>query len=561
MKKRFTVMVLALLMLFMAGMSGCGGTTEQEGTPTTEATTTRAAQESGGESTGPITWDTADLSWKKDTSPVTFSLFVDLGWYAMQEWGKDDVSREIEKRTGVRLEVSKRTDNNQLSVMLAAGDLPDMVVIEGSQLAARFFKSAVSYPWDELMDKYAPEFRQLIDPVEAMNTTMEDGHFYTLKTHYANTEEWADPRTLPSAGKTGMSVRKDILEELGNPKLESIEDLLGIYDQVGQKYADMSMFVMNLQNRPAFAEWMGIEDWQPKYDKANDKVLHPLNNSKDLWLDYLKLMNGLYTKGYLNPENFTYQNDQYNQVVSSGKVFSVSAAAGGSVDYINDQHYKNGAKGEMAWVKPLTWKGKLLYQPLDRSTGWASLIISRQCKDPERAIRFAEFLKSPEGRKLTQWGIENKHYTLNDKGEPIPTQEYLSIPAEQRLQVTGVGAAWYWQGSLLYESLFSAGVAAGATEGPRQQLNDFLANVKTHTLRMPVLSFANPVPDSDEILIETKLKELMANNLPGIYMARNESDVEAKWDALYNDAQKIGLDKLEQYYNDMYKKHKTKYEK
>ncbi len=512
-----------------------------------------------------VSWDMEGISWKKDTSPVTLSMFVDIGWYSMQSWGNDDVSKEITRLTGVSLEVSKQTDASQLSVMIAAANLPDLMVVENTELQIRSNNSEVAYAWDELIKQHAPEFLELIDPSDIANNTKEDGHFYTLKAFYSNDAEWADPRCLPSPGATGFSLRKDILAAIGNPKLESIEDLLAIYDQVHTKYPDMQIFVMNLQNRPIFAEWMGIRDWQPFLDTASGTVKHPLNNPEAIWLDYLKLMNGLYTKGYLNPENFAYQNEQFNQVVSSGNVFSVSAPGAGSVDYINTQFFTNKIQGEQAWVKPLTWKGESRYVSTQIGTGWTSLIISKQCKNPERAIRFAQFLRSPQGQKLTQWGIEGKHYTLNENKEPIPTGYYLGIPSANSLQQTGVGAAWYWQGSPLNESLFNAGIAkaqaASGAEGPAPQQSEYLKVVKESTLRIPVLSLCNPVPNTDEATINTKITALLATGLPELYMAKDEAEVEAKWKALYQSAKDLGMDKLEAYYNAQYQKYKDNFAK
>ena len=42
--------------------------------------------------------------------------------------------------------------------------------------------------------------------------------------------------------------------------------------------------------------------------------------------------------------------------------------------------------------------------------GWLATVIPKTCKDPERAIRFLEYLASVEGHSDVSWGIEGDTY-------------------------------------------------------------------------------------------------------------------------------------------------------
>ena len=120
MKKRMPAGLLALCIALVLGMTACsgGGNAPTATTPAAEddaaTTTTSAAKEGeeatttdeGGEETtpaeaaAPATWE--NLSWEKDTSPVTFSCYIDHDWYAVDTWGEDEVSKEITRLTGFR---------------------------------------------------------------------------------------------------------------------------------------------------------------------------------------------------------------------------------------------------------------------------------------------------------------------------------------------------------------------------------------------------------------------------------------------------------------------------
>lgn len=173
---RKLVTVVTLFVLFASVfLSACSDKSAGESGDDTEYTEEELAEFEEME------WTDPGLSWKQDTSPVSFTAYIDHDWYPVDTWGKDEVSQEITRRTGVSLEVTKSSDPQQLQVLLAADELPDLIFTD--KQVERFYNSDLVWPWDELIKKYAPEFMHLIDPVEIVNNTAPDGHFYTLKTH------------------------------------------------------------------------------------------------------------------------------------------------------------------------------------------------------------------------------------------------------------------------------------------------------------------------------------------------------------------------------------------
>jgi putative aldouronate transport system substrate-binding protein len=390
----------------------------------------------------------------------------------------------------------------------------------------------------------------LIDPIEIVNNTAADGHFYTLKTHYNNEAAWNDPRNLPSPGDPGLFVREDIMEELGNPPLESLEDLLNIYKMVKAKYPDLIVYIPHPTWWNAFLDMLGVSS--QLYADDNGGVHVYFNHPG--YLDYLKFMNTLYREGYLNPESFTYKPEQFLQIVKSGQVFSASYNTS-LADETNKTYDENGVDAHLVpVVKALKYKGEERLKILDTSVGWASFFISKNVKDPARAIRFVEFLKSPEGDALTQWGIEGVHYTLTSDGLLKRPEDYNSRPVTE----TGVGP-WYFQASGLGE-----GVAVSSVKVNNPDYStyvDLLKFRKAYYVRDPALAFVKPPADSDEYTINVKLTELVKNEQIGIIMSADEAEVEAKYNKMMEDAKKIGLEKLENYMTEKYAEAKAKYDK
>ena len=76
-------------------------------------------------------------------------MYIDFTWYGADTWGEDDISKKITEITGVTLDVTKSSDDNQLQVYLAAGELPELIFTTAN--VNSYFDTDVAYAWDELM--------------------------------------------------------------------------------------------------------------------------------------------------------------------------------------------------------------------------------------------------------------------------------------------------------------------------------------------------------------------------------------------------------------------------
>lgn len=557
--KKWICICLVIVILLSVILAGCGSNNGQQSTTDREIVTSEDKSDAANNAENAsnsgvvgedeeLTWENADLSWRKDTSPVTFTTYIDYDWYPLDTWGNDDVSKEITKRTGVSLEVTKASDRTQLQVLLAADELPEIVFTD--YLTQRFENSDISYPWDELIEEYCPEFMRLIDPVEIINNTIEDGHFYTLKSHYNNDTDWEDPRNLPSPGDPGLYIREDIMEELGNPKLDSVEDLLDVFKMVKENYPDMIVYIPHPTWTNPIMEFMGLTKGFYVTDDGNVK----LGISNPEFEEFYLFFNKLYREGYVSQEAFTYKPEQFFQIVRSGNVFAASYNAG-LADETNKIYDDNNIKGKFVPItKVLTYKGEERLQPVYASIGWSSTFITRKNKNPDRAIRYMEFLKSPEGDQLTQWGIEGKHYTLTEEGL-IKRPEGFS---ELTVQDHGIGP-WYFMASGLGE-----GVAVSSAKISNLEYSssvDLLRFRKQYYKRDPALYFARPLAETEEFNINVKINDLITNTEVSIITAPSEEEASARYRKMIEDAKTIGLEKLEEYATKAYKEARARYDK
>jgi putative aldouronate transport system substrate-binding protein len=547
-------MAVALVASFMGG---CQSASPQAASQTPVATASAEAQATAAQSAQPqqLSWDTADLSWKKDTSPVTLSAFLDQTWFTVDTWGKDDVSKEITKLTGVSFNITKAADSNQLQVLFAADELPDIVYSSNDSIVKRLYNTDVCYPLEDLMKSYCPELLKLLTPDEIAVNTQDDGHIYAIKSHYLNDSEWSNPLSLPASGNLGLFVRQDILDQIGDPKIDSMDDLINVYKTVKQKFPDMVELLSNFDasscsgNDAYFASCMGLPGMTSPFVTSDSKVT--LGIEAPGYTDFFKYMNELYSDGFILPESYGYNQEQSDQLWKSGKVFSTIQGSYWADENGNLRSVNPDTTQKWQVIGPLSYNGSMKYMQVDTNTGWSSTFITKKCQNPAKAINYLEFIKSPNGQRLTQWGIEGVHYTLTSDGL---IQRPATFDTSKSTQ-TGVGDCepWYWEASQMFEGL-------QIESSPQYTMTTaYLKKIKPMITRMPVLTFVTPKADTDEFNIQNKIIEYMGNEYTNIILASKGQEVADKYNSLIANLSKLGVAQLDTYMTDTYAKDNARF--
>ncbi len=488
---------------------------------------------------------------------------------ASDTFGEDATSKKITELTGVSLEITKGSDLQILSVQLAAQELNDLVFT--SNLTQRFQDPDVCYRWDELIPEYCPEFLDLVDPLEKVNNQAADGHIYTFITHYNDERAYNDDNSIGNFGNYTLAYRADIMEKLNLPMFTSVEELEETFYTVKEKAADVGVtMVYNMHPSWPYciSYWMGCQDgniWDPETKSIKTSW------TDETWLEYYKLMNkwyrdGILTKDYLGvrPEDFFSRNE-------SGQVFAAAynAQYAFEVDRVWREELGTGGKHDDLSkpffdqvMEPLTYKGQNLYYQNDYGLGFASCFISTNCAEPGRAICFMEFMKSPEGDKLSQLGIEGYTYEMVD-GVPKQTEEYINATADEKKQMH---QTIYLQGSGWCEGLSWAAAAVNAkdewTRYGAERGNQYrLMNKKlAHENKNPAMSFARVESEDDEMAMYTKISDQWNKSTAAMVTAESEAAVEQAWNDFQAYATANGLDAVQAKMTERYVENLKRYQ-
>ena len=147
-------------------------------------------------------------------------------------------------------------------------------------------------------------------------------------------------------------------------------------------------------------------------------------------------------EGLIHPEYYTMEENRSKENVLNG-VYGIIADVTSSNAEILDENGElryipfgvlNRADGKDHEVDPYKWG----------YSGWA---IPTTTEKPEEIVKFADWLAGPEGKLLYFYGLEGKHYDLNEGGKPVIKEEILKLAEEKpdeakKLGFRGVGARW-----------------------------------------------------------------------------------------------------------------------
>ncbi len=493
---------------------------------------------------GEVTYDSPDLAWKKDTNPATFSLFFNMTWAPFDVWGTDHVSQQVTQDTGISFEASKSQDANQLATIVASGQLPDAIFIYGAANIDLLEDESVCYPWDELIPQYAPEFMDLIDPSEIAMATREDGHFYTLYTHVRNQDYWDDPTKGVSYGQPVISFRDDILAELGNPSIESVEDFYNVLKQVKEKYPDMIPYLQQKLNADYLAYTFGI-------DYEGTKGMATIEDGNAVYTysvkapvtDYLTFENKLMREGLMSQEGLTYDFEKTKAAVMAGNVFCYAGQAY-DVDQVNQalDTMEGNTLYYTALRKQLTVNGKNRCALTYAAGGFAGFYITKNCKDPGRLIALMEYMKSPYGDQLTQWGVEGLDYELKD-GYPIQFDTYSWKERGDNV--------WYFQATFDAEN--QKAIAKAAVDPKYGQVAHLVLDYKPYwSYNVALAMISNASANTQMGDIKAAIDSLKENSFTAAITAKTEAECQSVIDSYFAGLDKAGLAEYNKFINDQY---------
>lgn len=469
---------------------------------------------------------------------VELDMFINMPWFFTDAF-EGLIPEVITEKTGVKLNVTRAVDNRQLGLMIASGNLPDLVFTD-SELE-RLSNPKYAYSYNELIEQYCPDWEvNELDKVNALAYST-DGNYYFIKNCFSSPDEWAESAGIPQIPV--MAVRTDILEALGNPDLNTLDDLVNVLGMVKEQYPDLVPLGFHMGNylltNIRIALGMGDKDFMELDDGTIITfVNHPA------YKDFCKFVNNLYRNDLIMADNFAMDDAERKALMQNAQCFAWVGFTQGELYRYGQMSKTVDPNAEWAEWKVLTnGDSTKLGRSYITSNGWAGTVITKDCKNPEAAIKLMQYLFSPEGGRLGQWGREGIDWVMGDDGFPVFSEEFLAAAADENVLYGKYNVGFYMGTSGADEATGRIGQIPADYRAVYESFKDII-------YVCPWYGYAEPKGDSLEKQILTKIRDLKESAEVTIFLSESDDEFEANYEQFVNDCKTIGVEQLEAYMNE-----------
>jgi putative aldouronate transport system substrate-binding protein len=345
------------------------------------------------------------------------------------------VARAIREKIGVTVEIEGIMMNEveKLNLMFASGDMPDIINTAfwgGSGGETGVIKKAASegmlLPIDDMLAKY-PNVKRAYDigviSQKYLESDLTDPMFGGKK-YILPWQTPGDARHITNWAY-GVFVRGDVPKALGIDE-KSIRTPQQLYDFM-VKARDYGFRDVN-GNPTIVATGWGYYHYEEGF--VTQKLTSYVRNADGTvtvdsltpaWIDQHLFIWRLVNQGILDKECFTLSTTLAEQKVGNGTALFFVAQYGTGINSTKLTGLYN-SHPEMRYI-PIGPMNDIQGNPLVQletqgRTGSPALIFPKTCKDLDAAFRFIDYINTPEGLTLGEYGIEGQTFVRNAQGQP-----------------------------------------------------------------------------------------------------------------------------------------------
>ena len=460
---------------------------------------------------------------------TTMTVFINHTWYWTDRF-EGIIPEALTERTGVRLDVTRAVDDAQMGLMIASGDLHDLVFTWTD--LDRLSTSRLSHPYNELIERYVPEWTPCPIRVNIAKAMSDSDNFYFLRNNFNTPSEWENYPGLPMFPT--LAYRADILERLGNPPMSTIDEYVDVLRMVRDEFPDMIPLATSLTRSwrlMPFRVWMGVGN-SDFIERADGSIIHFMNHPD--YEEYARFINYLFREGLIMADNFAMTEADTKTLITNSQAFSFTGYSQGEMYRFGLMARSVDPDASMRESRPLGTRGNYYFS----GTGWSGTIITRDNPAPDKAIRMMYFLFSDEGQRLAQWGREGIEWTMGGDGFPIFSQEWLDASADDNIFYTKFNPAFFFGTSAAVEATGRIAVLPDYYRSVYEYFRPFM-------VFNPWIGHALPTGDIEERHILARLTDLWESFEVRVFLSSTEEEFERNFSEMINNAHQIGIEQLE----------------
>lgn len=539
MKRKVLKSLVSIGMASALLLTACGGSTASSDSSTV-ASKEEAVADTAAEETNAASKETAQSG---STEIVKLRFFNDETWWPYTVW-EGRIPEKISEETGVTFEVTTAADSTALNLMIASGDLGDLILTSDNAKISRLQNSDMCYTLDELAQMAGEESFD-VHPVLRLVNTADDGNLYTIMCGYSPDYYMKEyPKAVYET--TGLVVRDDMYEAIGSPVVKNLDDFEAMLATVKEKYPDVVPFMYNYTHTNGIIKMLlgsdvGIGGFLDVGGHAKAFIEDPVLE------DYYELMNDWYLKGYMTDENFAFTSDSDDSdYMAAGKLYAL-AKYSNTADEMGVTLTEAGCDYGLVQLTDI-----IANQPgakhLQTTAGWRGMFVPKSCADPVAAYNFMKFMYSEDGQCLSLWGEEGVDWNWDEEHSyPVLNYDFESPNEADGMKF------WGW----IYHDGVRNTLPGYGNEGQTFKAREAATAISETN---PVLGMLRMGADSEEQTIMNNLVELYNNMTAQIITASTPEASKALYQEMLTTAQSMGVDKLDNWADSKYAEKKAAYD-
>lgn len=348
---------------------------------------------------------------------TTLSMYIPLDANmatVISDYNENKFFQELEKRTNVHIDFQCPAVGEEVTaynLMIASNELPDIICHNGyhysdgldAAVEDGYYLDLTPY-LDTLLSNYNK--LRLKNDFFAKSTVTDEGRVVAIYQIFSD----------PQPPYKGLEIRKDWLDDLGLDVPVTFDDwekmLQAFKDEKGA-YAPLSIGALgyNMDSNSMSAGYNVLNGFM------NVDGTVKFGPIEDGWRKYLTKMNDWYSKGLIDPDFMTgggYTPDM--SIITSGQcgawdsMYTMPALYESSTDDKNMQI--------IPVASPVEKEGDEVHVRLADSIIHAYCTISADSENAELAMKWLDYMCSPEGSLLCNYGIEGETFEYNADGVP-----------------------------------------------------------------------------------------------------------------------------------------------
>lgn len=404
--RRFMSLTVCLLMVLTV-LTGCGGTGKLEETGVAASSDSSAAFTQQSLASKPITL--TFFAWNQATSVA-------------KTYNEVEFLKVFEKQTGVHIEWIHPVTDDQLNLLIASKDYPDIFQADWGIYPGGAVKAAedkVIIGLNDLVSQHALNLTKYFAENPDIKKTVvgDDGQLYCF------------PMNVPDTGKgyvwEGPLINKTWLDKLGlnvPVTLEDWETVLKAFktqDPNGNKKADEIPFIsLDPFSTDGYVP-MVFYAFGLKPGLYSEKGIIKYGPLQPGYRQALEVISKWYENGWLDNNFVTDTWDTFATKLTGAEV--------GATFYWGNFDRKNGTQWVGAPYPVLTAGSKPMFEIMDPAVTKTGYSLSTKNKYPVESVKWLDYFYGNEGALLANYGIEGLTYKMVD-GKPKFTDMILKNP-------------------------------------------------------------------------------------------------------------------------------------